>query len=145
MDFNAGRGLGGRTTARNAEHFCGPENAVNMIEVISDALRGKKKGFKANEDLVSGLCGVDSAVLTHLWFSYGGALLKQGFEAIHLVWFMSHAKLYIPWIVLGRFWGVGKTKFQETAMGVAEALYKVMDEVGVVFFFGIFPISCAHI
>jgi hypothetical protein len=59
---------------------------------------------------------------------------------------MSHAKLYIPWIVLGRFWGVGKTKFQETVMGVAEALYKVMDEVGDLYFFWhLSDIMCSYL
>lgn len=121
--------LGGRTTLRNPEHFCGPDGAARFLPLASIAFSRPGKAFHANEEFVSALCGVNSEVLDHLWCAYGGALLKMKLEHIHLMWFMSYAKLYIPWIVIARFWGVGRTVFRERVELVAKTLFTVMDEV----------------
>jgi len=121
--------LGSRIRPRNQEHFCGTNNVVNFPHLISEQFSRPAKAFYPNEDFVSSTFGVDSEVLRLVWFAYGGAILKAGYEAVHLLWLLSHLKLNIPWITIARFWGVGKEQFQRKTEGLVLLLSEVMDEV----------------
>jgi hypothetical protein len=121
--------LGSRLRPRNQAHFCGAENEVNFLDLASDLFSRQGSAFKANDEFMSSTFGVDSDVLRLLWFSYGGAILKAKLTATHLLWLLSYAKLYIPWITISRFWGVGKDKFKIHVERLSELLVSVMDEV----------------